>query len=64
VRLLVERITLHKSEIGKTTVAITYRFGPPESAEPALPEYYGELEQADDFVGVEQNSGPRDAEKM
>jgi hypothetical protein len=29
VRLLVERITLHKSEIGKTTVAITYRFGRP-----------------------------------
>ncbi len=27
-------------------------------------EDYGELEQADDFVGVEQNSGPSDAEKM
>jgi hypothetical protein len=38
VRLPVERITLHKSEIGKTTVAVTYRFGPPKSAEPALPE--------------------------
>ena len=30
---------------------------------PALPEDYGELEQADDiFVGVEQNSGPTEAE--
>jgi site-specific DNA recombinase len=62
VRLLVERITLRKSEIGKTTVAITYCFGPPKSAEPALPEDYGELEQADEFVGIEQNSGPREAE--
>ena len=62
VRLLVERITLRKSEIGKTTVTITYCFGPPKSAEPALPEDYGELEQADEFVGIEQNSGPREAE--
>jgi hypothetical protein len=64
VRLLVERITLHKSEIGKTTVAITYRFGPPKSAEPALPEDYGELEQADEFVGIEQNSWPKEAENI
>ncbi len=62
VRLLVERITLHKSDIGKTTVAITYRFGPPERT---LLEDYGEFEQADEiFVGVEQNSGPKEAEKI
>ena len=30
VRLLVERIALHRGEGGKTTVVITYRFGPPE----------------------------------
>jgi hypothetical protein len=33
------------------------RFGPPERA---LPEDYGELEQADEIVGVEQNSGGSD----
>jgi hypothetical protein len=63
VRLLVEGIALGKDEDGETTVEVTYRFGPPKSAEPALQEDYGELEQADDiFVGVEQNSGPREAE--
>jgi hypothetical protein len=61
VRLLMERITLHKSEIGKTTVAITYRF---RSSERALLEDYGKVEQADDFVGIEQNSGPGEAEKI
>ena len=30
VRLLVERITLHRGEGRKTTVVITYRFGPPD----------------------------------
>jgi hypothetical protein len=35
----------------------------PKMAQPALPEDYGELEQADEiFVGVVQNSGPREAE--
>jgi hypothetical protein len=63
VRLLVDGIALGKDEDGKTTVEVTYRFGPPKTAQPALPEDYGELEQADDiFVGVEQNSGPREAE--
>ncbi len=39
--------------------------GPPERKKPALPEDYGELEQADEiFVGVEQNSGPKEAEKI
>ena len=37
------------------------RFGPPELT---LLEDYGELEQADEFVGIEQNSGPKEAEKM
>jgi hypothetical protein len=46
-----------------TTVEVTYRFGPPKSAQPVLQEDYGELEQAEDiFVGVEQNSGPSEAE--
>jgi hypothetical protein len=63
VRLLVDGIALGKDEDGKTLVEVTYRFGPPKTAQPALPEDYGELEQADDiFVGVEQNSGPREAE--
>jgi hypothetical protein len=63
VRLLVDGIALGKDEDGKTIVEVTYRFGPPKTAQPALPEDYGELEQADDiFVGVEQNSGPREAE--
>jgi hypothetical protein len=63
VRLLVDGIALGKDEDGKTTVEVTYRFGPPKTAQPALPEDYGELEQADDiFVGVLQNSGPREAE--
>jgi hypothetical protein len=48
----------------KPASRVTYRFGPPKSAESALPEDYGELEQADEiFVGVEQNSGPKEAEK-
>ena len=65
VRLLVGGITLGRDEDGETTVEVTYRFGPPKSAEPALSEDYGELEQADDcFVGIEQNSGPREAEKI
>ncbi len=65
VRLLVEGITLGRDEDGETTVEVTYRFGPPKPAEPALSEDYGELEQADDFfVGIEQNSGPREAEKI
>ena len=65
VRLLVEGITLGRDEDGETTVEVTYRFGPPKSAEPALPEDYGDLEQADEiFVGVEQNSGPREAENI
>ncbi len=65
IRLLVERITLGRDEDGETTVEVTYRFGPPKSAEPALPEGYGEREQADDtFVGVEQNSGPKEAAKI
>jgi chromosome segregation ATPase len=63
VRLLVEGITLGRDEDGETTVEVTYRFGPPKSAQPALPKDYGELEQADEiFVGVEQNSGPKEAE--
>jgi hypothetical protein len=63
VRLLVDRITLGKDKDGKTTVGVTYRLGPPKSAQPVLQEDYGELEQAEDiFVGVEQNSGPREAE--
>jgi hypothetical protein len=63
--LLVEGITLSSDEDGETTVVVTYRFGPPKSGEPALPEDYGELEQADEiFVGVEQNSGPKEAEKI
>lgn len=62
VRLLVEGIRLGRDEDGETTVEVTYRFGPPKSAEPSLPEDYGELEQADEiFVGVEQNSGPKEA---
>ncbi len=65
VRLLVERITLGRDENGETTVEVTYRFGPPKSAGPALLKDYGELEQADEiFVGVEQNSGPREAENI
>ena len=65
VRLLVEGITLGRDEDEKITVEVNYRFGPPERAEPALPEDYGELEQADEiFVGVEQNSGPREAENI
>jgi site-specific DNA recombinase len=65
VRLLLEGITLGRNEDGKITVEVTYRFGPPKSAEPALPEDYRELEQADEiFVGVEQNSGPREAENI
>jgi hypothetical protein len=65
VRLLVEGVTLGKGEDGETTVEVTYRFGPPKSAEPALPEGYGERGQADEtFVGVEQNSGPKEAEKI
>ena len=43
---------------------VTYGFGPPKSAEPALPEDYGELKQADELVGIEQNSGPKEAEKI
>ncbi len=35
VRLLVEGITLGRDEDGETTVEVTYRFGPPKSAEPA-----------------------------
>jgi hypothetical protein len=63
--LLVEGITLSSDEDGETTVEVTYRFGPPKSGEPALPEHYGGLEQADEiFVGVEQNSGPKEAEKI
>ncbi len=63
VRLLAERITLGRGEDGETAVEVTYRFGPPKSAQPALLEGYGELEQADEiFVGVEQNSGPKEAE--
>jgi hypothetical protein len=62
VRLRVDGITLGRNEDGKTTVEVTYRFGPPEWA---LLEGYGELEQADDIlVGVEQNSGPKEAEKI
>jgi site-specific DNA recombinase len=65
VRLLVEGITLGRNEDGKITVEVTYRFGPPKSAEPALPEDYREIEQADEiFMGVEQNSGPREAENI
>jgi hypothetical protein len=65
VRLLVEGVTLGRDEDGQTSVEVIYRFGPPNSAEPALPEGYGELEQADEtFVGVEQNSGPKEAEKI
>jgi hypothetical protein len=65
VRLLVEGITFGRDEDGKTSVEVTYRFGPPTSAQPELPDGYGELEQADEtFVGVEQNSGPKEAEKI
>jgi hypothetical protein len=65
VRSLVEGIMLGKEADGETSVEVTYRFGPPKSAQPTLPEDYGELEQADDsFVGVEQNSGPKEAEKI
>ena len=65
VRLLVEGITLGRDEDGEPTVVVTYRFGSPKPAEPARPEDYGELEQADDFfVSIEQNSGPREAEKI
>jgi hypothetical protein len=65
VRLLVEGIMLGRDEEGKTTVEVTYRFGPPKAAEPTLLGGYGELEQADEiFVGVEQNSGPKETEKI
>jgi site-specific DNA recombinase len=43
-RLLVERITVGRSEDGQTQVEITYRFGPPS-------EGSGEAEQEDMFVG-------------
>lgn len=60
-----EGITLGRDEDRGTTVELTYRFGPPKLAEPALPEDYGEREQADEtFVGVEQNSGPKETEKI
>jgi hypothetical protein len=55
--------TMDRDGDRKTTVEVTYRFEPPKTAQPALPEDYGELEQADEIlVGVVQNSGPREAE--
>jgi hypothetical protein len=46
VRLLVDRIALHRGEGRKTTVMITYRFGPPD----------GRAEVGAGVVGNERNS--------
>ena len=56
-----ERITLHKSEDRQDHRRHNL---PLRSSERALLEDYGEVEQADDFVGIEQNSGPKEAEKI
>ena len=49
VRLLVERITLHRDEGRKTTVVITYRFGPPDDRAEAEAAVVGNVRNSEEF---------------
>jgi chromosome segregation ATPase len=49
VRLLVERIALHRGEGRKTTVVITYRFGPPDDRAEVEAGVVGNVRNSEEF---------------